>query len=52
MFAAAFAAIPSFEMILFGENDVAFRTVVKIFRIKLFVKHRHQRYSIGLFNER
>lgn len=39
MFTATFAAVTAFEVILFCKHNVAFRTVVKIFRIKLFVKH-------------
>jgi hypothetical protein len=26
-------------MVFFGKNDVAFRTVIKILRIELFLKH-------------
>jgi hypothetical protein len=32
MTAAAFAAVTSFEVILFGENDEAFFAFVKVFR--------------------
>lgn len=39
MFASAFTAITAFEVILFRKHNIAFRTVVKIFRFKLFVKH-------------
>lgn len=39
MFTAAFATIAAFEVVLFCKHNVAFRTVIKILRIELFVKH-------------
>jgi hypothetical protein len=42
MFAAAFAAIPSFKVVFFCENDIALRAIVKIFRVQGFVEHEAQ----------
>lgn len=44
--AAAFAAIASLKVIFFGEDDIAFRAIVKIFGIEFFFKHYLQRYYI------
>jgi hypothetical protein len=39
MFAAALAAITSFQVVFFGKHDITFRTVIKILRVHVFFKH-------------
>jgi hypothetical protein len=39
--AAAFTAIPAFKMILFSKNNISFRTVIKVFRVQLFLEHNN-----------
>jgi hypothetical protein len=36
MLASAFAAVPSLQVILFGENNIPFRRIIKIFGVKFW----------------
>jgi hypothetical protein len=38
MLASAFAAVAALQVILFGENNIAFGRVIKVFGVKFFFK--------------
>lgn len=45
MFTTAFAAVAPLKVIFFGKNNIAFRTVVKIFGLQFLFEHADLRYG-------